>query len=133
LEKTILILGVCLAFASVGLERVSAQIAPAPAPPAQSAAPAAAARNTSRASHPAAALPANAALQDPDETKVVRIYRGTGRFDLAMAEKLRPNLAKAFAPGKSSALPALPAAAIATGSAAPNPEISRKATKPNNL
>jgi hypothetical protein len=130
LKKTILIFGICFAFASVGLQRVSAQIAPAPAPPAQSAAPAAAAHNTSRASHPAVPLPANAALQGTDETKVVRIYRGTGRFDLAMAEKLRPNLAQAFAPGKS---PALPAAAIATGSAAPNPEISKKATKPNNL
>ena len=129
MKKTILIFGICFAFASVGLQRVSAQIAPAPAPPAQSAAPAAA-HNTSRASHPAAPLPANAAHQDTDETKVVRIYRGTGRFDLAMAEKLRPNLAQAFAPGKS---PALPAAAIATGSAAPNPEISKKATKPNNL
>lgn len=74
--------------------------------------------------------PTNAPLQDSDETKVVRIYRGTGRFDLAMAQKLRPNLAKAFAPGKS---PALQAAAIAAGSAAPNPEISKKVTKSNNL
>ena len=130
MKKTILIFGVCFAFASLGLQRVSAQIAPAPAPPA---APAAAAHNTARASHPAAPSPVNAALQDPDETKVVRIYRGTGRFDLAMAEKLRPNLAKAFAPGKSPDLQALPAAAIATGSAAPNPEILKKATKPNNL
>ena len=129
MKKTILIFGVCFAFASLGLQRVSAQIAPAPAPPAQSAAPAAASHNTSRASHPAVPQ-ANTALQDTDKTKVVRIYRGTGRFDLAMAEKLRPNLAQAFAPGKS---PALPAAAIATGSAAPNPEISKKATKPNNL
>jgi hypothetical protein len=129
LKKTILIFGLCFAFASVGLQRVSAQIAPAPAPPAQSAAPAAAANNTRRASHPAVPQ-ANTALQDSDETKVVRIYRGTGRFDLAMAEKLRPNLAKAFAQDKS---PALPAAAIATGSAAPNPEISKKAPKSKNL
>jgi hypothetical protein len=129
LKKTILIFGVCFAFASLGLQRVSAQIAPAPAPPAQSAAPVAAAHKTSRASH--SAVPqANTALQDSGETKVVRIYRGTGRFDLAMAEKLRPNLAEAFAPRQS---PALPAAAIATGSAAPNLEISKKATKPNNL
>jgi hypothetical protein len=71
-----------------------------------------------------------AAQQSPDETKVIRIYRGTGRFDLATAEKLRPNLAKAFPPGKS---PALQAAAIATGSSAPNPEISKKITKSNDL
>jgi hypothetical protein len=124
LKKTILILAVCFAFVSLGLPRVSAQTAPA-AP-----APAAAAHNTAKASHPAVPVPANAPLQDADETKVVRIYHGTGRFDLAMAEKLRPNLAKAFAPGKS---PALQAAAIATGSAAPNPEISKKVTKANDL
>jgi hypothetical protein len=124
LKKTILIFGVCFAFASIGLQRVSAQTAPAPV---------AAAHNTTRASHPAAPSPVNAVLQDRDETKVVRIYRGTGRFDLVMAEKLRPNLAKAFAPGKSPDLQALPAAAIATGSAAPNPEISKKATRLNNL
>ena len=124
MKKTILIFGVCFAFASVGLQRVSAQTAPAPV---------AAAHNTTRASHPAAPSPVNAVLQDPDGTKVVRIYRGTGRFDLAMAEKLRPNLAKAFAPGKSPDLQALPGAAIATGSAAPNPEISKKATRLNNL
>ena len=61
--------------------------------------------------------------QDSDETKVVRIYRGTGYFDQAMAEKLRPNLAKAFAPAKSATLQPLPVAAIATGSvpAAPKP------------
>jgi hypothetical protein len=130
LKKTILIFGICFAFASLGPQRVSAQIAPAPAPPGQSAAPAAAAHNTTRANHSAVPLPANAPPQDPDETKLVRIYRGTGRFDLALAEKLRPNLAKAFAPGKSAALQA---AAIATGSAAPNPEISKKVTKSNDL
>jgi hypothetical protein len=134
LKKTILILGIYFALASLGLQRVAAQNAPAPNPTAQSAAttaaPQAAVRNTTRASHPAAPLSANAAQQDPDETKVARIYRGTGRFDLAMAQKLRPNLAKAFPPGKS---PALQAAAIATGSSAPNPEISKKITKSNDL
>jgi len=133
LKKTILILGLCFAFGSVGLQHASAQIAPAPAPPAQpAAAPVAAAHNTTRASHPAVPQPI-AALPDPDETKVVRVYRGTGRFDQALAEKLRPNLAKAFAPGKSPALQEPPAAAIAAGSAAPNPEIPKQAAKSDHL
>ena len=131
-KKTILIWALCFASGSVSLQPADAQIAPAPAasqlaaPPApSSAAPSGVVHNTStHASHPGPIpAPASAAPQDSDETKVVRIYRGTGYFDQAMAEKLRPNLAKAFAPAKSAALPALPVAAIATGSvpAAPKP------------
>ena len=131
-KKTILIWALCFASSSVSLQRADAQIAPAPAasqlappPPPSSAAPSGVVHNTStHASHPGPIpAPASAAPQDSDETKVVRIYRGTGYFDQAMAEKLRPNLAKAFAPAKSAALQALPVAAIAAGSvpAAPKP------------
>src|SRR5208283_5454377 len=124
-KKIIFIWALCFASSSVSLQRADAQIAPAPAasqlaapPPPSSAAPSGVVHNTStHASHPGPIPPpASAAPQDSDETKVVRIYRGTGYFDQAMAEKLRPNLAKAFAPAKSAALAALPVAAIATGS-----------------
>jgi hypothetical protein len=131
-KKTILIWALCFASSSFSLQPADAQIAPAPVasqlaapPPPSSAAPSGVVHNTStHASHPGPIpAPASAATQDSDETKVVRIYRGTGYFDQAMAEKLRPNLAKAFAPARSAALPALPVAAIATGSvpAAPKP------------
>ena len=131
-KKTILIWALGFASSSFSLQPADAQIAPAPAasqlapPPApSSAAPSGVVHNTStHASHPGPIpAPASAAPQDSDETKVVRIYRGTGHFDQAMAEKLRPNLAKAFAPGKSTARPALPVPAIAAGSlpAAPKP------------
>jgi hypothetical protein len=131
-KKTILIWALCFASSSFSLQPADAQIAPAPAasqlapPPApSSAAPSGVVHNTStHVSHPGPIpAPASAAPQDSDETKVVRIYRGTGYFDQAMAEKLRPNLAKAFAPAKSAALPAVPVAAIAAGSVpvAPKP------------
>src|SRR5271166_4992477 len=127
-KKPILIWALCFASGSVSLQPADAQIAPAPAaaqlaapPPPSSADPSGVARNTStHASHPGPIpAPASAAPQDSDDTKVVRIYRGTGYFDQAMAEKLRPNLAKAFAPVKSAALQVLPGAAIAAGSVAP--------------
>ena len=131
-KKTILVWALCFAASSVGLHRADAQIAPAHAaaqlapPPAPSIAdPSGVVHNTStHASHPGPIpAPASAAPQDSDETKVVRVYRGTGYFDQAMAEKLRPNLAKAFAPAKSAALQPLPGAAVAAGSvpAAPKP------------
>lgn len=40
--------------------------------------------------------------KQPEQTKLTRVYRGTGSFDEAMAEKLRPMLAKTFAPLKNN-------------------------------
>jgi hypothetical protein len=117
--KTIFISGFWFACGSLSLQQAAAQLVPSSAFPPE------VAHNTSaKASHPRlspAATPATAA--ESDETKVVRIYRGIGYFDQAMAEKLRPKLAKAFAPAKSAALQTLPGAAIAAGSvpAAPKP------------
>jgi len=126
-KKKILICSVCFAFGSLGSQRAAAQVVSPPVP--SSAFPVQTSHNTSaKASHPGLSQ-APAAAAESDETKVVRIYRGTGYFDQALAEKLRPNLAKAFAPAKSAALQTLPGAAIAAGSVPPVP----KPTKSNHL
>jgi len=40
----------------------------------------------------------NETAKEPESTKVARIFRGTGSFDEALAERLKPMLAKTFAP-----------------------------------
>ena len=55
----------------------------------------------------------NLAPAAPGQTKVVRIYLGAGYFDHALADKLRPILAKAFASSKPDALKVVPDAAVA--------------------
>jgi hypothetical protein len=120
MEKIILILTLCLAAGSLGLQRAAAQVAPAPAP--VSPAPAAP-LPSSYVAHNAAVKPSrppqtpisqtNAAAQQPDQTKIVRIYGGAGYFDNALAEKLRPMLAKAFPSSRPDAPQAVPGAAVA--------------------
>jgi hypothetical protein len=46
-------------------------------------------------------------------TKVVRIYNGAGSFDDALADKLRPMLAKAFPSSMPESAKAAPGATIA--------------------
>jgi hypothetical protein len=71
-----LIFVLCFAFGFLGLHRASAQLGPPPAP----------------------MVPSGVAVPTPNgtSTKIVRIYNGAGHFDDALAEKLRPMLAKAF-------------------------------------
>jgi hypothetical protein len=112
-------LALFVAAESLALERAAAQVAPAPAP--VTPAPAAP-LPSSYVAHNAAVKPSrppqtpisqtNAAKQ-PDQTKVVRIYGGAGYFDNALAEKLRPMLAKAFPSSKPDAPKAVPGAAVA--------------------
>jgi hypothetical protein len=119
MEKAILIFTLCLVAGSLGLQRAAAQVAPAPAP--ISPAPVAA-LPASYVAHNTAVKPSrppqtptsqtNAAAQQPDQTKVVRIYGGAGYFDNALAEKLRPMLAKAF-PSSRPDPKEVPGAAIA--------------------
>jgi hypothetical protein len=45
----------------------------------------------------APSLPIDPNVRATDRTKVLRIYGGAGYFDLALAEELRPTLAKALA------------------------------------
>src|SRR5262245_43464959 len=45
--------------------------------------------------------PANQTASDPGPTKIIRIYRGEGYFDNALAEKLRPVLTGKSQPASS--------------------------------
>ena len=113
-------LALFVAAESLALERAGAQLAPSTAP--VSPAPAAAlpasyvAHNTAVKSSRPPQTPGsqvNAAAQQPDKTKVVRIYGGAGYFDNALAENLRPMLAKAFGTSRPDAPKAVPGAAVA--------------------
>jgi hypothetical protein len=57
-------------------------------------------------------MPANGAVK-PQTAKVVRIYSGAGYFDVALAEKLRPMLAKAFPASGPDLAKSVPGAAVA--------------------
>lgn len=110
LKKTIISLVLCFAAGSLDLERAAAQLAPSPAPASY------AAHNTAiKPSRPpqTPGSQANPAAQPPGQTKVVRIFGGAGYFDNALAEKLRPMLAKAFGTSRPDAPKAVPDAAVA--------------------
>jgi hypothetical protein len=126
----------CVAFGSVGLQRAAAQLAAgaSPAVPATAAAPPSSlvAHNTTVKSRPAA-IPSgqtNAASQQPDQTKIVRIYAGAGYFTVALAKKLCPMLAKAFVSSGSDPLKSVSAEPVA---AAAKVENQSKVTVPGNL
>jgi len=119
-------LAFCLSSAFVGLQPAAAQLAPAAAP--AGAFPANVAHNmavgASRPGIPGAPQPplgqANPASQQVDRTKVVRIYSGAGYFDGALAAKLSPILAKAFASSKPGPLPSVPGEPVAAAPKAGN-------------
>ena len=97
----------CLATGFLGLQRAVAQAAGPPAfqLPASAQLPA------------PVALPSANAADRASTTNVVRIYSGPGYFDAALAERLRPMLAKGFAlskPERLKSVPAEPLAAPAT-------------------
>lgn len=48
---------------------------------------------------------ASETAKQPEQTKIARIYRGTGSFDEALAEKLKPMLAKTFGPSNKDPNP----------------------------
>jgi hypothetical protein len=58
-----------------------------------------------RAKTPAVTQPTGPIVQgtakEPESTKVARIFHGTGSFDEALAERLKPMLAKTFAPSNN--------------------------------
>jgi hypothetical protein len=91
-----------LALGSIAFTRAGAQQSPAtenPTSTASSAPSSLVAHNTLVASSRAVApsLPVDPNVRPTDKTKVLRIYGGAGYFDLALAEELRPTLAKALA------------------------------------
>jgi hypothetical protein len=120
LKTLIMALALFVAAESLALERAAAQLAPSTAP--VSPAPAAA-LPASYVAHNTAVKPSrppqtptsqtNAAAQQHDQTKVVRIYGGAGYFDNALAEELRPVLVKAFPSSRPDAPKAVPAAVAA--------------------
>ena len=77
---------------------------PTPPVPARQGAPAVPARQSLPSSVPA--NPAKQAAAEPAPTKIIRIYRGEGYFDNALAEKLRPVLTGKPEPGPSHGSPA---------------------------
>jgi hypothetical protein len=86
----------CLATGSFGLQRAAAQAAPSvafqlPAP---------------------GALPSANMANQPSTTYVVQIYSGPGYFDVALAERLRPMLAKGFASSRPEPLKSVPAESL---------------------
>src|ERR1700738_3169073 len=109
-KNVIIAFVLCFAAGSLGLERAAAQLAPPPAPASY------VAHNTAINSSRPPQTPGsqtNAAAQQPGQTQAVRIYGGAGYFDNALAEKLRPMLAKAFGTSRPDAPKAVPGAAVA--------------------
>ena len=89
-------------FGSIAFTRAGAQQSPATEnpPSAASSAPSSlAAHSTSVASRRQVvpSLPVDPNVRPADKTKVLRIYGGAGYFDVALAEELRPTLAKTLA------------------------------------
>jgi hypothetical protein len=96
LNKTTLIFGFCFAFGSAGLHQAAAQAAPGGALPSSNVAHNTGVGPSRPAPPPFRQSMAEVTSQQPDQTKVVRIYGGAGYFDAALAEKLRPILARTF-------------------------------------
>jgi hypothetical protein len=103
MDRLALLFAFCLGFGLFGVRLATAQYAPkapmsprlpstAVTQPSPVAAPKPSATQTAR---PIVAGPSKAA-KEPEQMKVVRLYRGEGYFDAELAEKLRPTLAKAF-------------------------------------
>ncbi|MGA8481609.1 MAG: hypothetical protein WB696_26890 [Chthoniobacterales bacterium] len=127
MARTLFPLVLFLVLGSVSLHRAAAQVLVRPQPgqavvpqalvPAQppalpqapgfvpSASASATPRPQVRAKIPVAAQPAGPIVpgtaKEPESTKVARIFRGTGSFDEALAERLKPMLAKTFAPSNN--------------------------------
>jgi hypothetical protein len=103
MERIALTFAFCLGFASLGVPWAAAQNAPqAPISPRL---PSTAVARTSPVTAPKptptqATRPtvrgSSQAAKEPEQMKVVRLYRGEGYFDAGLAEKLRPTLTKAF-------------------------------------
>jgi hypothetical protein len=92
----------CLVFGSLGIQLAAAQYAPQqpisprlPSTVTTQPSPVAVPKPTTT---PARSIVAgsNKAVKQPEQMKIIGLYRGEGYFDVALAEKLRPVLLKAF-------------------------------------
>jgi hypothetical protein len=97
------IIGFNFGFGLLGISSARAQTAPqAPITPQLPSPPVAQPSPTVfvKPSSPRAIVPATpklkVAVEEPEQVKVIRQYRGEGYFDAGLAEKLRPILTKAF-------------------------------------
>jgi hypothetical protein len=110
--KKLFLVVLCAATGSIGLYQGAAQQAgasPAAETPVTGPASLVAHNTAVTSSRPAGPpLPVDASAQHPNRTKVVRIYGGAGYFDITLAEKLRPRLAKGFASTKFNLAKAAP-------------------------
>jgi len=103
MDRLALLFVFCLGFGSLGVGWAAAQNAPqAPISPrlpstvvARSSPVAAPKPSATQATRPTVRV-SNQAAKEPEQMKVVRLYRGEGYFDAGLAEKLRPTLTKAF-------------------------------------
>jgi hypothetical protein len=95
LLKKLLLIVFCSVFGFVSLQRAGAQIVPAaPMVPSQGTGP------------------ATGVTAKPTVTKILKIYNGAGYFDDALAQRLRPMLAKAFPGSVPAPAKAVPVASI---------------------
>jgi hypothetical protein len=92
----------CLGFGSLGIHWAAAQYAPQQpisprlgSPVTTQPSPVAAAKPKTTPVHSTISA-AGKAAKEPEQMKIVGLYRGQGCFDAALAEQLRPVLAKAF-------------------------------------
>ena len=104
------VIGFSLGFGLLGTSSALAQTAPQapitpqlPSSPVAQPSPTAFVKPRSPRTTPSSTPTLKQAVEEP-EVKVIRQYRGTGYFDAALAEKLRPILTRAFdiAPGNGS-------------------------------
>ena len=132
MARTLFLLVFTLTFGAIGLNRAAGQALSRPQPgqkvvpqslvpaqpPALPQAPGFVPSESASATQPQAAskkLPVtqqranapgmNETAKEPEPTKVARIYHGAGYFDAALAERLRPMLAKTFAPSNNERNP----------------------------
>jgi hypothetical protein len=102
MNRIVLSFVLCLGFGSLGIHWAAAQYAPQ-----QPISPRLGSPVTTQPSPVAAAKPnptpkrtavvsSNKVAKEPEQMKIVGLYRGQGYFDAALAEQLRPVLAKAF-------------------------------------
>jgi hypothetical protein len=108
--KRLFIFVLCIAASPISVQKAAAQQPVASPTPENPAAASLVARNTvTKSSHPESPRPAvDQTARQINQTKVVRIYGGSGYFDLAMAEKLRPMLAKGFASSEPDPVKSVP-------------------------
>jgi hypothetical protein len=93
--KILILFALPLAFGSIAFTRAGAQQSPATENPPSTASSAPTSVASRRQVAPS--LPIDPNVRSTVKTKVLRIYGGAGYFDLALAEELRPTLAKALA------------------------------------